>query len=331
MERTNAQIDDLTRRVAARMLARAKESRGLRVDDVAPRLRATLEKYLLRNDPSATDDEIEEFYDNLRADELLCVIACERGDEAAWRELIETQTATVKAAARAACGGRDAEAEDLAQSVWAELYGLREAEAGAARGKLAYYSGCGSLGGWLRAVVAQMSTDRHRRSARLVQTEDAAEFDALANDKNSGAHEGFARALAADPEQRFAERETAEAVREALACAVAALAPEDKLLIKLYYFDEMRLREAGALLGVHEATASRRLARLHSEIRKGVEAFLRKEKSWSKTEIARAVSDAADALSHENFAGSLSVDDANQAVKKDAAAGVATGKPRAPD
>jgi transposase len=72
------------------------------------------------------------------------------------------------------------------------------------------------------------------------------------------------------------------------------MADEDRLLVKLYYFDGLRLREAGAVLGVHEATASRRLTRIHSEIRARAISALRTEFGWSESEIARSLSDAAE-------------------------------------
>jgi RNA polymerase sigma factor (sigma-70 family) len=159
-------------------------------------------------------------------------------------------------------------------------------------GKLAYYSGCGSLGGWLRAVVGQLAVDRHRKSARLVQTEEATDFDRLAQEPHEET-DNFTVAAAPDPERALAGRQTAESLERALADAIAALDAEDRLLIKLYYFDDLRLREAGAVLGVHEATASRRLTRLHGEVRKSVEAFLIKEHGWTKQETARSLSDAA--------------------------------------
>jgi hypothetical protein len=51
------------------------------------------------------------------------------------------------------------------------------------------------------------------------------------------------------------------------------------------------LREAGVLLGVHEATASRRLTRIHADLRRQVETTLVEEKGWSKPETERAFSD----------------------------------------
>ncbi|MDT7602599.1 MAG: hypothetical protein QOF61_596, partial [Acidobacteriota bacterium] len=80
----------------------------------------------------------------------------------------------------------------------------------------------------------------------------------------------------------------------ALARIIAALPAEDRLLIKLYYFDGLRLREAGATLGVHEATASRRLTRLHAEVRERVEKILTAECGWTKEESRRAFAESAE-------------------------------------
>jgi predicted DNA-binding protein (UPF0251 family) len=71
------------------------------------------------------------------------------------------------------------------------------------------------------------------------------------------------------------------------------LSAEDRLLVKLYYFDNLRLREAGAILGVHEATASRRLTRVHNELRQHVSEILIKERGWTKSETERAFADVA--------------------------------------
>ena len=68
---------------------------------------------------------------------------------------------------------------------------------------------------------------------------------------------------------------------------------EDSLLVKLYYFDGLRLREAGAVLGVHEATASRRLTRIHAELRQQVEKLLIEQEGWTQSETAQAFSEVA--------------------------------------
>ena len=292
MSREATDREKLLRDGAAQILARAAEPRSLSPAMLLPRITATLEKYLLRDRPHASSPEIKEFLDALRADDLCLVIACECGDEAAWGDLMERYRATVLSAARSASAG-ESEAEELAQSVWAELYGLRRERAGSTQGgKLAYYSGCGSLGGWLRAVVGQLSVDRHRKSSRLVQTEEAADFDRMARESR-GDEDGFRTAPAPDPEHALALKETTRALRAALQRAIKALPAEDRLLIKLYYFDGLRLREAGAVLGVHEATASRRLSRLHGEVRERVTKILVSEYGWTPQETTRAFAESA--------------------------------------
>ena len=66
--------------------------------------------------------------------------------------------------------------------------------------------------------------------------------------------------------------------------------------MKLYYFDNLRLREAGALLGVHEATASRRLTRIHNDLRQRVSEILIKERGWTKSETERSFDEVAQHL-----------------------------------
>jgi RNA polymerase sigma-70 factor (ECF subfamily) len=246
----------------------------------------------LSADSNATSQAISEFIDGMHADDLCLIVACERSDEQAWSDLVSQFGATVRSAARSASSNEDA-AEDLAQSIWAELHGLRIRDDGRPSGKISYYSGRGSLGGWLRAVVGQLAIDQHRKSSRLVQTEVDADFDRLARETHDGEESFSSASAASDPESALAERRAAADVETALGRAISGLAPEDRLLVKLYYFDGLRLREAGAVLGVHEATASRRLARVHVEVRERVEEVLMKEHGWTQSETKRALSEAA--------------------------------------
>lgn len=306
-------VEQLVREGAERMLGRAASARSLDASVVAVRVRATVEKYMLRRQPDASPKEIGEFIDALHADELLLVVACERGDETAWNDLIEQYRATVLSAARTASAG-GAEAEELADSVWAELYGLRARADGKASGKLAYYSGCGSLGGWLRAVVGQLAVDRHRRTSRLVQTEEASEFDRAASEAPEG--DGWRPAAQPDPESALADSDATRTVEEALARAMGGLDAEDRLLVRLYYFDGLRLKEAGAVLGVHEATASRRLTRLHADIRRRVETILTGERRWTREEAARTLAEVARSQTNADLRTMLSTEAVTAVVEK---------------
>ena len=292
VSQTHTHTQNLISEGTTRLLARATNARSLNVETLATRVRAVVDKYLLSTDASAGEQAINEFMDALHADDLCLIVACEGGDEQAWSDLVAQFGPTVRSAARSASSNEDA-AEDLSQSIWAELHGLRVREDGRPSGKIAYYSGRGSLGGWLRAVVGQLAIDHHRKSSRLVQTELDTDFDRLARESHQGDESFSGTNTALNPENALSERRAAADVESALAHALRELVPEDRLLVKLYYFDGLRLREAGTVLGVHEATASRRLARIHSEVRERVEAILMEAHGWTRSETARSLSEAA--------------------------------------
>lgn len=295
MESTNQQIDHLVKQGASRLIARAADSRSLSAETLAPRVAAAVQKYLLRDDPDTPAAEINKFIDEMQADDLCLIIACEHGDERAWNDLVERFTSTVRSAARSATANEDA-AEDLAQSIWAELYGLRVRADGRPASKLAYYSGRGSLAGWLRAVVAQLSVDTFRKQSKLVQAEEDADLDRLARDARVSETQAFALSGVPNPEQSLANRFAETDLQQALKKAVGELAAEDRLLVKLYYFDNLRLREAGAVLGVHEATASRRLTRIQTDLRKRVSQILTAERGWTTAETERSFAEVAQHL-----------------------------------
>ena len=291
-----SEILKLVNEGAGRLLARAGDNRSLARDSLAPRISAAVEKYLLRNAPETPRAEIVKFIDEMQADDLCLIIACEHGDESAWTDLVERFTPTVRSAARSASSNEDA-AEDLAQSIWAELYGLRTRKDGMPASKLAYYSGRGSLAGWLRAVVAQLAVDTFRKQSRLVQTEEDTDLDRLARDAQVGDSVlAGVSARAVNPEESISNRFAETDMQHALSKSVEELAAEDRLLVKLYYFDNLRLREAGAVLGVHEATASRRLTRIQTDLRKRVTKILMDEHGWTQSETEKSFAELAQHL-----------------------------------
>lgn len=291
----SSDIAKLAKEGASRLIARAADSRSLGADLLSPRVSAAVEKYLLRDDPNTSAADINKFIDDMQADDLCLIVACERGDENAWTDLVERFTTTVRSAARSVSSNEDA-AEDLAQSIWAELYGLRVRDDGRRASKLAYYSGRGSLAGWLRAVVAQLSVDTFRKQSKLVQTEEDADLDRLARDASIRDTPTFSAGGVQNPEQSLTNRFAQEHLQQALTQSVGELAAEDRLLVKLYYFDNLRLREAGVVLGVHEATASRRLTRIQTDLRKRVSQILVDERGWTKAEAERSFAEVAQHL-----------------------------------
>jgi len=277
------------------LISRAADARGLARTDLQPRVEKALGKYLLNDNPNCGHNDIKQFVDEIRADDLCLIIACEKGDEKAWEYLVTNFDSTVKSAARKISQNND-DAEDLASSIWAELYGLRQDAEGNKKSKLAYYSGRGSLAGWLRAVVSQLAVDEYRKQSRFVQVEENREFENLAEESSNNSDNHNIVHHAENPEEQVTSEQTSRDVSLALKEAVAALDAEDRLVMKLYYFDDLRLKEIAAMFGYHEATASRKLVRIQSDIRKSVEKKLRTQHGWNESEVKRYLSETASKL-----------------------------------
>ncbi len=275
----------------ARLLSRTQNARGLEIIDLADRVEKSLTKY----QPNASHIEIKEFIDLLNADDLCLIAACERGDESAWEDLVKSFDSTVKSAARSISKNVD-DAEDLANSIWAELHGLRKDADGNLRRKISYYSGRGSLGGWLRAVVNQLAIDEFRKQSKFVQIEENREFENLANESSGKEENELVLTVSENPENILSEKQATQDVAKALQEAIANLEAEDRLLIKLYYFDNLNLKTIGATLGFHEATASRKLVRVQSDLRKTTEKILQSKHGWKETEVKNHLAETAEKL-----------------------------------
>jgi RNA polymerase sigma-70 factor (ECF subfamily) len=234
----------------------------------------------------AADDR--QFLATIKADELCLAIACEKGEEAAWLDFETTHRYSMIAAARALTKD-EAEAEDLVQFVYGELYGIR-LDGERRLSKLAHYSGRGSLGGWLRAVVYQCFIDRKRVTARFEQVEEVEEFDRLARGSTAMGAQGHS-GMTAPPSRpdQIEDRRLREATEAALTRAVAAMDARDRLLLNYYYFDDLKLREIGQLMGVHEATISRWVARAQREVRRRTEEILQRDFGMRRAQIAECL------------------------------------------
>ncbi len=109
-----------------------------------------------------------------------------------------------------------------------------------------------------------------------MQIEEAREFENLAQESSENSENAKVVHGSDNPEENFSRKQTQKDVSDALKSAISELEAEDKLILKLYYFDDLKLKDIGATLGFHEATASRKLVRIQTEIRKSVEKILQK-------------------------------------------------------
>ena len=164
----------------------------------------------------------------------------------AWNEFLREFRQPMQQAAIAITRSSSA-GEELADSLYAELFGLTQRD-GVRSSPLASYSGRGPLMGWLRATLAQRHVNHHRRTSR----EDPLDDD------------NFPARVTQPPPETHNLIRLSSAVREVL----SALAPEDRFLLSAYFLDGHTLLEIATLLGVHEATVSRRIRKLTDTLHK---------------------------------------------------------------
>lgn len=294
--RNASSIDEIWSGIARRYNVSKEEFAG-RLAAVAGRI-SSKKSHTVAGEQSAIAEEPDsvgisederQFLASIKADELCLAMACEMGDEAAWMEFESVYRTSMIAAARVLTKD-DSEAEDLVQFVYGELYGLRQ-EGERRVNKLSHYSGRGSLGGWLRAVVYQCFIDRKRITARFEQVEEVEDFDRLARTSSINGRSG----LSSPPPRpdQIEDPRLREMAEKALARALAKIEPRDRLLLNYYYFDDLKLREIAQLMGVHEATISRWVSRAEKEVRRRTEDILLKEFGLRRAQISECLALAA--------------------------------------
>lgn len=213
--------------------------------------------------------DLERYLSALHLEDLALACACAAGDERAWEHFVLVQRPLLYRAANALDPGGGA--RDLADSLYADLYGLRESS-GERQSLFRYFHGRSSLTTWLRAVLAQRHVDRLRTSRRVEELPD----------------EESAEALSAPPQTIDPDRPRyLGLIQYALQCAVSSLAVRDRLRLACYYAQALTLAETGRMLGEHEATSSRQLARTRRAIKEDVERRLRVEHGLTDAEVAR--------------------------------------------
>jgi len=246
-----------------RMYHRAKADRWrVSKSSFARALEASAARMFAGRTPGPRD--LERYFSSLHLEDLALACACAAGDDEAWEHFVLTERPLLYRAADALDPGGGA--RELADSLYADLFGMRE-EGGERRSLFRYFHGRSSLITWLRAVLAQRHVDRLRTSRRV---------------------ESLPVALAAPVRSIEPERDRyLGLIRDAFKRAVASLAARDRLRLACYYAQQLTLAETGRMLGEHEATVSRGLARTRGAIREAVERDLRDNAGLSDAEISR--------------------------------------------
>jgi RNA polymerase sigma-70 factor len=215
--------------------------------------------------PSA--DDLQGYLGTLHLQDLALACGCAEGVAEAWEYFVATYRGYLRA-----CAGmmlkRSAnapEAEELADSLFAELYGLSVEKRGSL---LRYFHGRSTLKTWLRAVMAQRHVDKIRaeRKFKELGEEDGSDGEAL-----RGAATPMLQVQAGDPHrERYLRLFTG-----ALQTALKNLDAQNSERLRMYYAEEKKLAEIGRALGEHESSVSRHLEKARKELREAVEEILR--------------------------------------------------------
>ena len=232
-----------------------------------------------------TRPKLEEFLGALHLQDLSLAAACASGQPAAWEFFVITYRGYLRAAAAAIlrCKSDSVAAQDLADSLFTDLYGISASSPTKTedRSLFRYFHGRSSLKTWLRAVLAQRHIDSIRASRRFVEIDDqstSSPFDdgntfreRVTPIDSSSNFTNPAHDSAPDPHRPRYLALFSDALHKAL----NALDPRDLQRLRLYYADQQTLAHIGRELGEHESSVSRNLDRIRRELRASVESALR--------------------------------------------------------
>jgi RNA polymerase sigma factor (sigma-70 family) len=247
------------------LYAQSKGGRwGLSRERFAASLEHSAEKRLASGSLSA--EKIEEYLAALHLEDLALAAACMENSESAWEHFVGMYRPYLRAAAAAVlrCSSASAEACELADSLFAELYGLSDGTR-RERSLFRYFHGRSSLKTWLRAVLAQRHIDAIRAGRR---------FESLDEDDAKPGAQKIPSAVSVQPTDPHRERYIALFVR-ALQVALTTLDARDEQRLRLYYAKEQTLAEIGRQVGEHESSVSRNLDRIRLALRRTIEETLR--------------------------------------------------------
>jgi RNA polymerase sigma-70 factor (ECF subfamily) len=239
-ELSGLEIGDLWREADA-------DSVGLGKDELATVLLTLGVKYNYGMPPGrvAAPAQIAAFWRSLQLPDLALAHACALGRETAWQQFMTRYRDSMIQAA-AAITSSAAQGRELADSLYADLFGLTGRGDIRRVSPLAYYSGRGSLKGFLRATLAQRNVDHHRRTDR---------------ERPLTTDELPAVSPVAAPTTEILAR-----LGQSLSAILGSLAAEDRFLLSAWFLDRRTLLDISRVLLVHEATVSRRLQRLTARL-----------------------------------------------------------------
>ena len=192
--------------------------------------------------------DVADYLARCRSGDLAVAVAASTGSQPAIGELERAFRTTIDAACRRFAGPGQT-ADDLKQILRTKLF----VAAPGATPKIADYGGQGFLENWLRVTAVRVFLDLAKRKDRARETP-AEDDDVLALP-----HPGD---LALD----IVKAEYRAAVAAAMFEAAQGLEPGDRHLLRQHLVQGLSIDELGAVLGIHRATAARRIGRAKQQL-----------------------------------------------------------------
>jgi len=138
------------------------------------------------------------------------------------------------------------DADDFRQAVHMKLFASSPP-------RIAEYSGQGDLRHWLRVTLMRTLIDLSRARRKLeIATDDARVLDVPGPDH--------------DPELAYLKTHYAAELRAAVEDAARELSAEDRNVLRAHLMHGLTIDEIGRMLGVHRATAARRVAKARDDL-----------------------------------------------------------------
>src|SRR5262249_26377748 len=192
--------------------------------------------------------QVQEYLSSLHLGDLALACACAEGLTDAWEHFVSTYQSYLRSAAGAIlrCPANSPAARELADSLFAELYGLTAGKR-AERSLFRYFHGRSSLKTWLRAILAQRHIDAVRAGRRFAELE--ADDSGVQRPSQPAADSSGTPSLHDPHRQRYLALFT-----RAMEVALGLLDPRDRERLRLYYAEGRTLAEIGRALSEHESS-----------------------------------------------------------------------------
>jgi RNA polymerase sigma-70 factor (ECF subfamily) len=162
----------------------------------------------------------------------------------------------------------DAFADEVRQALREKLF----VGGAGAPGRIAEYNGDGALANWVRVTALRTAIDLQRQHRPPVEPKRTLEDPARA-----------------DPELQHVKQRYRKPFNDAFRRALAALTAEQRALLKEHYVDGATLEELAKSLGVHRATAARRLATVRLTVLDEARRILSEELGTTSSELESLV------------------------------------------